>query len=156
MDQETLVTEKIDDGWKLIVQAERDGASIAAAFWIKTSEDGLWILYIASSLAEQDPAAAYRAVYASLGKMPGNCVAKTELKLISPANPLVQGLLSIQPRHPFLATQRIWGYRVGGISIQAGLIYPSVPRKGVFMTRDEVKKLSSTCSTGETSFNLPP
>lgn len=140
MDQETLVAEKIDDGWRLIVQAERDGAKIAAAFWIKTGEDGQWFLYIASSLAEEDPAAAYRAVYASLRKLPENCIVQSELKLVSPANPLVQGLLSIQPRHPFLAPQRIWGYRVGGISIQAGLIYPSVPRDGVFMTRDEVKK----------------
>jgi hypothetical protein len=100
MDQETVVSEKRDDGWKVVVQFERDGGGVAAAFWIKTSDEDQWSLYIASSLADQDPFAGYGVIHASLAKLPGNCVAKSELRLISPAHPLAQGLSKIQARHP--------------------------------------------------------
>lgn len=134
------MSEKRDDGWKFVVQFERDGGGVAAAFWIITSEEDRWSLYIASSLADEDAFAAYRTAFASLAKLPRSCVVQSELKLISPAHPLAQGLLSLQPRLPSQAPVGVGRRSIGSTYIQAGLIYPSLPHGGVSMTPEEVKR----------------
>ena len=48
MDTELLVENRIDDGQRLLIELVRDGFDVSAAAWLKTSEEGLWFLYIGS------------------------------------------------------------------------------------------------------------
>ena len=70
MDQSTLVENQIDDGRRFVERFAADGTFVRAAFWVKTAEEGLWFLYVATDIVDRDgPAAAYRAVHASLRKL---------------------------------------------------------------------------------------
>jgi hypothetical protein len=53
MDTELLVEQK-DEGKRLIEQLGRDGFPVSVAFWVRTSEDGLWHLHIASPAVEEE------------------------------------------------------------------------------------------------------
>ena|SRR5208337_825455 len=67
MDTELLVECQFDDGQRLVDQLIRDDFEISVAFWLKTSEEGLWHLYIASPFVDEERlGVAYRMVYASL------------------------------------------------------------------------------------------
>jgi hypothetical protein len=70
MDTELLVEEQIDDGQRLIDQLIRDEVEVNVGFWVRTSEEGLWHLYIASpAINPEKLGEAYRKVYASLNKL---------------------------------------------------------------------------------------
>ena len=72
MDTKLLVVKQIDDGERIIDQLMSDGFEVTAASWVKTAEEGLWDLYIASPLVEANrPGEAYRTLYASISKIPG-------------------------------------------------------------------------------------
>src|SRR5215210_5979645 len=67
VDQSTLVEAQIDDGRRFVERFAADGNPVQAAFWVKTAEEGLWFLYVVTELIDHvGPAAAYRAVHASL------------------------------------------------------------------------------------------
>jgi hypothetical protein len=51
MDTELLVESQVDDGRRLVNQVVSDGTEVSAAFWVKTSEEGLWHLYPAAGFA---------------------------------------------------------------------------------------------------------
>ena len=63
MDTDVLVENKINDGESLIRQLIREQFGVEVAFWVKTSEEGLWQLWIAS------PAADPRNLGEALGKV---------------------------------------------------------------------------------------
>jgi hypothetical protein len=59
VDQSTLVEDQIDDGRRFVERFAADGHSVQAAFWVKTAEEGLWFLYVATDLVDREgPAAA--------------------------------------------------------------------------------------------------
>ena len=67
MDYELLVDEQIEDGKSLIAGLVENGFDVTVAFWVKTSEEGLWFLYIGSaSVRNSSLADAYRVVYGAL------------------------------------------------------------------------------------------
>src|SRR6266851_4590605 len=69
VDQGTLVEEQIGDGRRFVERFAADGNPVQAAFWVKTAEEGIWFLYVAAEIYDREgPAAAYRAVEASLRK----------------------------------------------------------------------------------------
>ena len=62
---------------------------------------GLWFLYVATDIVDREgPAAAYRAVHASLQKLPGSRVPSSEIKVVSPSNPLARDMLAIMVTLP--------------------------------------------------------
>src|SRR5438270_334306 len=66
VDQGTLVEEQIYDGRRFVERFAADGNPVQAAFWVKTAEEGIWFLYVATEIFDRDgPAATYRAVEAS-------------------------------------------------------------------------------------------
>src|SRR5208337_1974904 len=84
MDTEILVGSQFDVGRRLVGQIIRDGFDVSVAFWVKTSEEGLWHLYIASpAVDEARLVEAYRKVYASLSKTPDSAVSLPDIKLIN-------------------------------------------------------------------------
>ncbi len=126
MDQSTLVENQIDDGRRFVERFAADGRHVQAAFWVKTAEEGLWFLYVATDIVDRDgPAAAYRAVHASLRKLGDPWVASSEIKVVSPSNPIAKDVLAIMARHPGRLATRYGGKTLGSMAIEQVYIYPS-------------------------------
>jgi hypothetical protein len=124
VDQGTLVEERIDDGRRFVERFAADGNSVQAAFWVKTAEEGIWFLYVAAELYDREgPAAAYRAVDASLRKLSKSSLSGSEIKVIGTKNPIARDVLAIMGRHPGrLATGSTI---LGSMAIEQAIIYPS-------------------------------
>jgi hypothetical protein len=71
MDQGILVTNRIDDGRRILEQLARDGFDVVIAYWAKAEGDGRPYLYIASPVVEHgDTLAGYQKILSSLEKLP--------------------------------------------------------------------------------------
>ena len=126
MDQGTLVENQIDDGRRFIQRFAADGSEVQAAFWVKTAEEGLWFLYVATELVDREgPAAAYRAVHASLRKLGEPRVSSSLIKVVSPMNPIAKDVLLMMARHPGRLATRFRGKTLGSVAVDQGYIYPS-------------------------------
>lgn len=126
MDQSTLVENQIDDGRRFAERFAADGNPVQAAFWVKTAEEGLWFLYIATDLVDRDgPAATYRAVHASLRKLGDTWIASSEIKVISPNNPIAKDVLALMARHPGRLATRSGGKVLGSMAVDQVYIYPT-------------------------------
>jgi hypothetical protein len=125
MDQSTLVEDQIDDGRRFVERFAADGNPVQAAFWVKTAEEGLWFLYVATEIVDREgPAAAYRAVHAALRKLGESWVPSSEIKVISPNNPVAQDVLAVMARHPGRLATRFGGKTLGSIAVEQTYIYP--------------------------------
>lgn len=126
MDQSTLVENQIDDGRRFVERFAADGTFVRAAFWVKTAEEGLWFLYVATDIVDRDgPAAAYRAVHASLRKLGDTWVASSEIKVVSPSSPIAKDVLAIMARHPGRLATRYGGKTLGSMAVEQVYIYSS-------------------------------
>ncbi|HUY89939.1 MAG TPA: hypothetical protein VMV10_14480 [Pirellulales bacterium] len=125
MDQSTLVDNQVDDGRRLVERFAADGNPVQAAFWVKTADEGLWFLYVATEIVDRGgPAAAYRAVYESLHKLKEPSVALSEIKLVSPSNPIAKDVLAIMARYPGRLAPRFGGNKLGSMAVEQTYIYP--------------------------------
>jgi hypothetical protein len=124
VDQGTLVEEQIHDGRRFVERFAADGNPVQAAFWVKTAEEGIWFLYVATELFDRDgPAVAYRAVEASLQKLGPSGLSGSAIKVIGPHNPIAKDVLAIMGRHPGrLATGST---TLGSLPVEQTIIYPS-------------------------------
>ncbi len=137
MDQELLV-ERIDDGHKLIIELLRDGFDVTAAFWVRTSEDGTWLLYINSETVDvKKVSEAYRRVYACLNRLGPSSVAPSEVKLINPSNPISVAAVLVRDRYPGRMPTRFQGKRLGPMAVDEVYIYP---RERWFKGFEDTKK----------------
>jgi hypothetical protein len=99
MDTEILVDNRIDDGRELVSELVRDGFDVAVAFWVKTSEEGLWFLYIGSTSVHAERLGnAYGAVYACLRRLPNPPFSLSEIKLVQAHNPIARDAIAARPR----------------------------------------------------------
>jgi hypothetical protein len=88
MDTELLVDSRIEDGQKLVAELVIAGFDVSVAFWAKTSEEGLWFLYIGSTSVEPSKIGdAYRTLYACLSRIPDPWVGMSEVMLIQATTP---------------------------------------------------------------------
>lgn len=125
MDQSTLVENQIDAGRQFVERFAADGNPVQAAFWVKTAEEGLWFLYVATNTVDRvGPAAAYRAVQTSLQKLRDSWVSSSEIKVVSPANPIAKDILAIMLRHPGRLATRFGGKTLGYMAVEQTYIYP--------------------------------
>ncbi len=125
MDQSALVEEQIDDGRRFVERFAADGNPVQAAFWVQTAEEGNWFLYVASDIVESDgPAAAYRAVRASLQKLGESWVSSSEIKVVSPNNPIAKDVLAITARYPGRLATRFGSKILGSMAVDHTYIYP--------------------------------
>jgi hypothetical protein len=128
MAQGTLVDNQVDDGKRLMEQLASTGFDVAAAFWVRTGEDGEWILYIASKVFEEKgPAAAYRAVNDALRKLDEPSLSMSDIKVIGANNPITSDVHKIQKRYSGRMPVRFGGARFGGVEIEEAYIYSPVP-----------------------------
>lgn len=134
---ELLVDEQIENGRDLIAELVEDGFDVTVAFWARTSEEGLWFLYIGStSVGVHSLGEAYRRAYACLRRLTNTWIALSEIKLVHATNPIAQEAIVIRDKFPGgrLPT-RIGGKRLGNLSIEEAYIYP---RASGQMTTSEV------------------
>ena len=126
MDQDTLVEQQIRDGQRLIEDLAGSGFSVAAAGWIKTTDDSQWYLYIASSVVDMEGSSkGYGIVHPLIRKMPAPFwIGPFDVKLIRERDALAVGIHELYQRYP--APLPTW-YRqpqLGGVSIEAAYLYP--------------------------------
>lgn len=125
MDYELLVEPQIEDGKSLIAELTKAGFDVSVAAWMKTSEDGLWFLYIGSrSVGSMPLADAYRAVYSAFRQVPRASIDFSQIKLVEPGNPIAAEAMAIRDRYPARLPMRFRGPALGGVSIEEAYIYP--------------------------------
>jgi len=122
MDTATLVREQIDEGERFVQHLGQSGFDVVVAFWVLTSEDGLWFLYIASHLVDTDGlAAAFRRVYSELARSQVRWVSRSDIKLIGSQNPIaVDAIAHRRSRLPTV----YGGRQLGNMIIEEAYIYP--------------------------------
>ena len=110
MDQSALVIDQIDDGRRFIERFAADGNPVRAAFWAMTAEEGLSFLYVVTDTVDRvGPAATYRAVHDALRKLGKPSVSSSEIKVVSPSDPIAKDVLAIMARHPGRLSTRFGG-----------------------------------------------
>jgi hypothetical protein len=135
MDYELLVDEQIEAGKSLLAGLVHDGFDVTVAFWVRTSEEGLWFLYIGStSVRTMSLADAYRVVYGVLRRIPNSEISISNVKIVDADNPIARSAIEVRDRYPARLPTRYNGKRLGNMSIEEAYIYP---RTGG-MTRTEV------------------
>jgi hypothetical protein len=127
MDTELLVDEHIEDGRKLLAELVRSGFDVTAAFWVKTSEEGIWHLYIVSNkLDGSQHADAYRAAYAAITRLGPSSISFSELKLVAPGNPIALDAQKLRPRLSANTPGRFAHARLGSVSADEVYLYPKI------------------------------
>ncbi|HUG94399.1 MAG TPA: hypothetical protein VML55_26445, partial [Planctomycetaceae bacterium] len=125
MDSGLLVENKIEDGQRSIRQLVDDQFPVAVAFWVKTSEEGLWYLYIASAAVDTQKAnEAYRIVYGALDKIPGCSILPYEIRLLNSADPIAGDAIALRDRYPIRKPTRYHGQRLGSLMAEEVFFYP--------------------------------
>jgi hypothetical protein len=125
MDQRPLVENQIDDGFKLARTLVAEGFDVAAAFWVCPSEDGEWVLYLASRMVDESgPSVAYRKVADALRTLEDPWVSMSEIKVIGERNPITQDVLGIMRKHPGPMATRSRRPLLGKMEIEEAYIYP--------------------------------
>ena len=99
MDSDELVDHQINAGARLITQLVRDGFEIKAAFWVKTAEQDIWFLYVATPLVEHKGlAATYRILQASILRLQDIPLSLFDVKLVGADNPITRDVVAILNR----------------------------------------------------------
>ena len=124
MDTDSLVEFQIDAGQRLAVQLIRDGFVVDAALWVKTAEEGLWFLYVASPLVEEKGlAAVYRLLQSSHRRLQGTPLSLADIKLIGRNSPIAQDVLAVLAQVPGVMATRLGGKQLGGVAIDEAYVY---------------------------------
>jgi hypothetical protein len=126
MDQNPLVNEHRDTGETIASQCAAEGMDITAAFWVKSSEDGRWYLYLASRDVEDSGLGdAFRRVFAAIRQMnpPPQLDLLEDLKLIGATNPMTRDVLAIQARYPAPLSTWYRGRQLGNLAIDEAYLY---------------------------------
>lgn len=125
MDSSSLVENRIDDGRKLITLLTQKGFPLAAVCWVEVSDQGDWLLYIASAAVdERGAAAAYRDVYGVLTTISGTSISVSDVKLVGTNNPIAKDILEIRQRYsadrPIVSRTNM----LGSLAVEEVYVYP--------------------------------
>ncbi|MEJ7638378.1 MAG: hypothetical protein WKF75_10495 [Singulisphaera sp.] len=127
MDQGPLVTEQIDAGARLASEFDSQYKPLSAAFWLKESEVGRWILYLVSDqIDDSNFDQAYGEVIRLLGRGPHMWLDPFQVKVIGVDDRLAKTVLDIQQRNPSRLATRVRERMIGGLSVEEVYIY-SIP-----------------------------
>lgn len=125
MDTDFLVENKVEDGQRLINLLIREQFDVGVAFWVRTSEDSLWQLWLASSaVGPGSMGDALRKVYAVLSKIPDCGVSPSEITLIESANPIARAAMALRDRYHSRIPVRFHGKRLASLATEELFIYP--------------------------------
>jgi hypothetical protein len=128
MDTDTLVENVIDDGQRLVEDFLLHGFEVAAAFWLKASEDGKWYFYVVSPVVDAEGIAkAYRLLHSVVRAMTyATKIDPLKIKLIGANNPIAKDVMAIHGRAPGPGGSPVrWGGKqLGNVTIDEAYLYP--------------------------------
>jgi hypothetical protein len=131
MDQEALVSQQlIDDGKRFIERLVAEGMPVAAALWVKESENGRWYLYIVTPLvtADGDSLEAYGPIGDVYRQMPEPfSIGRFQTRPVSPSSPVGKAVVYRQEHYPGKGPFYYPGYRLGDVSFEGAYIYRPIP-----------------------------
>ena len=111
----------------LLIQLLAQGFDVSVALWLRTHEDGLWFLYIASPQVGRAPIAdAYRTAYTALARLKNVSIAISNIKLISPDNPIAIDAMAFRERSSAGVPSKYTGTRLGQLEVEEAYIYPRI------------------------------
>jgi hypothetical protein len=110
---------------RLSWESLRKKATIAAAFWLRASEEDSWYLYVApDEFNEKTLDLAYGEVLRIAGQMQNPYFDPFQVKLIKRTHPLAKAAIEILQRFPGRMASRLHGRNFGGMSADEVYIYP--------------------------------
>jgi hypothetical protein len=125
-----LVEKQIDAGQKLIERLNEEGIPVLAGGWIKESESRQWYLYLVTPLVGEDGATkpAYHRIIPVVRQLQGEgfWLDPFEIKVIGPTDPIAEAVIAVHRRLPRGSPTRYHGASLGGLSIEAAYLYPSI------------------------------
>jgi hypothetical protein len=125
-----LVKEWIDDGKAFVERLVTAGTPVAAAFWVKESENGRWYLYVATPLVPREGGTreAYRRIVAAYREMPeAFSIGPLQIRAVAPSSPVGGAVLDLQKRHPGKGPIRYGDGLLGNVPAEATYIYRPTP-----------------------------
>jgi hypothetical protein len=137
MGQDTLVSDELENGRKLVERLIEGGLDVRLAFWVKESDAGQWFLYLVSPVVdEKGPAAAYRALVPLMEQMPELGIDPSSVKLVGMNDSAAAKAWEvIRPRiphspfavhgaKPYPGMTRFGGETFAGMNVEGVYIYP--------------------------------
>lgn len=128
MDTDTLVDNRLADGWKVVEELPQRGFEVTAAFWLQASVNGKWYFYVVSPLVETEGiAAAYGKLQPIIRAMPQPLwIDPLEINLIGPSNPIARDARAAHDRvvGPRAYPMRWNGKVLGNVSVEGAYLYP--------------------------------
>lgn len=141
MGQDTLVTDELDSGRKLVERLAGEGFDVSLAFWLKETDAGQWFLYLSSPVVnDKGPTIAYRIVLPVVEGMSELGIDPFSVKVVGVNDPITTAAREvIKPRipdspfavknpKPYAGMTRFAGATLGGVSIDGAYIYPPSQR----------------------------
>jgi hypothetical protein len=126
MDQFSLVIEQITAGSAFLDEFEKT-AGIAAAFWLKASEEDAWYLYVASdNFSEVTLDVAYGEVLRIADQMRNPYFDPFQVKLIKISHPLAKAATEVLRLFAGTMATRLHRCIFGGVSASEVYIYPKL------------------------------
>jgi hypothetical protein len=125
VDQNTLVSERIDAGQAFIAEFARK-RPVKIAFWLKLSEESRWYLYVASEdIDGKTIRDAYKDVLIFIQGMKSPFLDPFEVKLIGADAALAQAAWEAQQRYPARMSALYRDCQLGDLSIEGAYFYPT-------------------------------
>lgn len=116
---------QINDGAKIVDKLRQGGFDVAAAWWMKSSGEGLWFLYVASKQVDElGITAAYMEALSLIRQLGPLWVDRFEIKLVRPTHPTTQDVLRILKGSPSPLATRYDGTQLGSAAIDGAYLYP--------------------------------
>ncbi len=115
--------EETDAGAELVSEFDKF-EPVAAAFWLKASDDPFRYLYIAPKRAETDTRQAYREILRLADKLQSPYLDPFRVKIVRPDNPLAKAAVELNLRFPGRMATRIGSRSFGGMSVDDVYVYP--------------------------------
>jgi hypothetical protein len=127
MDTQTLVNDRIQEGLRFITKLVQKQFDVAAACWVKPSDEEDWYLYIASSEVDRKGLPqAYGDAYEVLFSFDVPWMSASQLKLVRSTDPLVaevrNSLKYLGNAYPMVSRRS----SLGDLSTQEVYIYPNI------------------------------
>lgn len=124
MDQELLVTEQIAAG-KRFLDAFGRHVPVKVAFWLKTSPDAGWYLFVApDGFKFEDVRKLYEEVYHVTKDLRDPNFSQFRVNLVSPNDPFARAALDVYRDHPAPIPAHFQGRSFGGMGVEGVYIYP--------------------------------
>jgi hypothetical protein len=128
VDTNTLVSDLIDEGKRIVEQLVQNGFDVTAALWLKKAENDQWYFYIVSPLAEPERLnLVYGRLHGLIRQMPEpHWIRPLEVRLLHPSHAIAKDVLAIYQSAPGPKTSPIrWsGNMLGNLSVDGAYLYP--------------------------------